>query len=231
VYASLGQPFCIRVEGRTWENVELAVAPAYVPHLVSCERHIGVFRLESETVDPMRLPSFLPTVGAFEDSALLNRIRDAFARLRAADPGIDPRSIDMDALILGVPIAQRRLDPRIALVAERIRQRPCAPVDADSWAEQVDLSCSRFLHLFKYEIGTTFRRFRAWKRARSLLSHLSRQLNLSDLALELGYPDATHFSHSVRNFYGFSPKELFAGGRRFVVVTQHEPERITLLAG
>jgi AraC-like DNA-binding protein len=231
VYVSLGKPFSIQFGGRTWDEADLAVAPAYTPHLItSGDRRIGVVRLESETVDPGRLPTSLARVGCVGDPELLERIRDAFGRLRRGDPGVDPRTVDLDQVFFGIPIARRCLDPRIALVAERIRQRPCAVVDAESWAELTDLSCSRFLHLFKAEIGTTFRRYRAWKRARSVLPYIARRVNLSDLALELGYPDATHFSHSIRNFFGFAPKEIFSSSRRLAVVAQGGSQRAESLA-
>lgn len=224
VYVSLGRAFRVSIDECSWEPAELAIAPPYVPHRISSEdRQIGVLQLESETLDPGRLPPFLSAHGAIVRADLLDRIREAFARLRGADPGLDPLTVDIDELFFGAAIERRRLDPRIALVAERIRERPCTPVDAHAWADLAGLSCSRFLHLFRAEIGTTFRRFRAWKRARSLLPHVSRQPNLSDFALELGYPDATHFSHSIRNFFGLTPKDIFMGSRRLAVVAQRGP--------
>jgi AraC-like DNA-binding protein len=52
-------------------------------------------------------------------------------------------------------------------VIGRIKSDPSAPSCAQACAEQVHLSFSRFLHLFKEEVGVPFRSFRTWKRARS----------------------------------------------------------------
>jgi AraC-like DNA-binding protein len=83
------------------------------------------------------------------------------------------------------------------------------------------LSFSRFLHLFKQEVGAPFRSFRTWKRARNLLNYVVHtDCNLSYIALDTGYPDSTHFSHSIRQVYGLKPSEIFAGSRRLAVHCQ-----------
>jgi AraC-like DNA-binding protein len=79
------------------------------------------------------------------------------------------------------------------------------------------LSVSRFLHLFGRELGVPFRRFRAWKRARSLLAFMATRQNLAEFALRVGYPDSTHFSHSIRTVYGMCPREIFAHGKSISV--------------
>jgi AraC-like DNA-binding protein len=38
------------------------------------------------------------------------------------------------------------------------------------------------------------------------------------VALDAGYPDSTHFSHSIRHVYGLKPRDLFAGSRRLTVL-------------
>ena len=91
------------------------------------------------------------------------------------------------------------------------------PVTAASCAAEAGLSPSRFLHLFKEETGISFRSFRAWKRARHLLHFANQDINLAHLAQDIGYPDSTHFSHSIRQVYGLKPKDIFAGSRRLAV--------------
>ena len=76
-------------------------------------------------------------------------------------------------------------------------------------AASAGLSPSRFLHLFKEQTGVSFRAFRAWKRARHLLHFANQDINLAHLAQDIGYPDSTHFSHSIRRFYGLKPRAIF----------------------
>ena len=103
---------------------------------------------------------------------------------------------------------------------DTIKSDPSAPSSAEACAEQVHLSFSRFLHLFKQEVGVPFRSFRTWKRARSLLHYVNRDSNLAHVALDTGYPDSTHFSHSIRQVYGLKPKDIFAGSRRLSIYAQ-----------
>ena len=91
------------------------------------------------------------------------------------------------------------------------------PVTAASCAAQAGLSASRFLHLFKEQTGISFRSFRAWKRARHLLHFANQDLNLAHLAQDIGYPDSTHFSHSIRRFYGLKPRAIFSGSRDLAI--------------
>jgi AraC-like DNA-binding protein len=224
VYVSLGSPFELRLEGAGAGEAELAVIPPYVPHQISStDRLIGAIQLEPESFDPKQLPSYLCGLGRVESPQILTRVREAFQQIRREGASADPRTAEIDTFFFGQPIERRRMDVRITAIVERIKQRPSDPLDAETCAELAGLSVSRFLHLFKRELGTTFRRFRAWKRARSMLAYVAKTPNLSDFALEVGYPDATHFSHSIRTFYGLSPREIFSGSRRLAVHVLEAP--------
>ena len=99
---------------------------------------------------------------------------------------------------------------------------PAASVPADnakvlriiSWADYVP---ANVIAEFKQETGIAFRSFRAWKRARHLLHFANQDLNLAHLAQDIGYPDSTHFSHSIRRFYGLKPRAIFSGSRGLAV--------------
>src|SRR5204863_7446141 len=91
------------------------------------------------------------------------------------------------------------------------------PAPSACCAADAELSCSRFLHLFKEESGISCRSFRAWKRARHLLHVANQDINLAHLAQDIGYPDSTHFSHSIRRFYGLKPRAIFSGSRDLAI--------------
>ncbi len=111
----------------------------------------------------------------------------------------------------------RSLDPRVIRSIAQIGRFCGEPVTAASCAAEAGLSSSRFLHLFKQETGISFRAFRAWKRARHLLHFANQDLNLAHLAQDIGYPDSTHFSHSIRRFYGLKPRAIFSGSRDLAI--------------
>jgi AraC-like DNA-binding protein len=103
-------------------------------------------------------------------------------------------------------------------------------VTAASCAAEAGLSPSRFLHLFKEETGISFRSFRAWKRARHLLHFANQDINLAHLAQDIGYPDSTHFSHSIRRFYGLKPRAIFSGSRDLAIYS-HRRAAPTIAGG
>jgi AraC-like DNA-binding protein len=207
------------IGGGAWQTGELLVVPPQVPHRVE-SAHPLIFNLliESESVDPARMPAFMQHCGPVDAPAFVRRMRDAHAHLLAASGrGINFDGFDFDALFFGEPLAPRALDARIRKVIDAINADPAAPTSAEHCAASVHLSFSRFLHLFKQETGMAFRAFRAWKRARSLLRYVRQASTLTDIALDTGYPDSTHFSHSIRQVYGLKPSDILAGSRRLAL--------------
>jgi len=152
-----------------------------------------------------------------EGTAFTSRIRDAYRELREHHAGNDFSSAEFDLLCLGEALPQRELDARVARAIVQIGKFSGEPVTAASCAAEAGLSPSRFLHLFKEETGISFRSFRAWKRARHLLHFANQDINLAHLAQDIGYPDSTHFSHSIRRFYGLKPRAIFSGSRDLAI--------------
>ncbi|BEP59700.1 AraC family transcriptional regulator [Variovorax sp. V213] len=211
-------PNRLRIGGGAWQTGELLVVPPQVPHRVE-SAHPLIFNLliESESVDPARLPGFLQHCGPVDAPAFVQRVRDAHAQLLALSGRQGFEGLEFDRLFFGEALAPRALDARIRKVIDAINADPAAPTSAEDCAASVHLSFSRFLHLFKQETGMAFRAFRAWKRARSLLRYVRQTTTLTDIALDTGYPDSTHFSHSIRQVYGLKPSDILAGSRRLAL--------------
>ena len=234
VYVSLGAPIRVALGDATsasplaagaWQHTDLAVLPPYTPHRVACdERLICAVTIEPETVDAAALPGFMRgpagAVPADAPGALqaVQRVRAGHAWLRSQGRDVEWQTAGFDECFFGQRLLPRRIDVRIASVLEAIRNDPSRPITAQDCAATVGLSFSRFLHLFKAEVGTPFRSLRTWKRARSLLHHVTRAAPLVHVALDTGYPDSTHFSHSIRQVYGLKPRDLFAGSRALTVL-------------
>jgi len=45
------------------------------------------------------------------------------------------------------------------------------------------------------------------------MDHANREDSLTDVALDLGYPDSSHFSHSIRASFGLQPRSIREGSR------------------
>ncbi|KRB79926.1 helix-turn-helix domain-containing protein [Noviherbaspirillum sp. Root189] len=219
IYASLGAPLHVMIGNGGWQSMEMCVVPPDTPHqIATVDRRIGVYMIEPESIDMTRLPDWLSPESAGGSAALLPRLRDGFLSLTDGTVHVNTVRSRLDDFLLGEILPPRRLEWRMATVVNRIKRNPSDSVGAEEYAEQVDLSFSRFLHLFKDEVGTTFRRFRAWKRARNFMSYVNTNLNLTDIALETGFPDSSHFSHTVRRYWGLTPRDIIAGSRSLAVI-------------
>lgn len=218
-YVAVSGHLRIQLGDGDWQTTTMAVVPPYVPHQVVSEaRLVNLLQIEAETVDLAALPAVLQACGAVHAPDWVARVQGLQAGLCAQGAAADLSRLDFDTVVFGAALPKRVLDPRIARVLAAIKKDPAAPAVAQDFADMAHLSFSRFLHLFKQEVGAPFRSFRSWKRARNLLHHVVRQdANLLDVALDAGYPDSTHFSHAIRQIYGLKPSDIFAGSRRLAV--------------
>jgi len=211
-------PNRLRIGAGAWQTGQLLVVPPQVPHQVESGHPLILNLLvESESVDPARLPGFLQHCGPVDAPAFVQHMHDAHAQLLALSGRQSFEGLAFDPLFFGEALVPRALDARIRKVIDTINADPAAPASAEACAASVHLSFSRFLHLFKQETGMAFRAFRAWKRARSLLRYVRQASTLTDIALDTGYPDSTHFSHSIRQVYGLKPSDILAGSRRLAL--------------
>lgn len=221
IYVAIEAPLRVRIDQGEWQTTEVAVVQPYVPYEIACDgRHVLDILIEPETVDSARLPPLLRTCGAVEAAAFAAHVREAHARLVATGRTSGLKPSDFDLVFFGEPLPQRKLDARIAAVLERIKLNPSGRAAAEDCADQSNLSLSRFLHLFKEEVGESFRSIRTWKRARSLLHYVNFDGGLVHVALDIGYPDSTHFSHSIRQTFGLKPRDIFAGSRKLRIIAE-----------
>jgi AraC-like DNA-binding protein len=222
LYVSLGRPFTLRLDDGTVTQAMCATTAPFEPHrIMSADPYIGIIILEPESLDVEAVPWLSKNSStAVELERVAEFVRGFYTRMMKAVVADLPSSQDVDISIFGTELPCRTLDPRIAAVVDHIRASPSSSLSADQYADNSDLSFSRFLHLFREETGVSFRRFKAWKRARAMLRYVkNKDMNLEDVALEIGYPRASYFSHSIRQFFGLNPREMFAASRRLTVMT------------
>ncbi|WP_306006293.1 helix-turn-helix transcriptional regulator [Aquicoccus porphyridii] len=203
-----------------WTRRELAIVPPYVAHraVSDCGSIISVL-IEPERLDPADMERLFVEFGDPERRAgLLARLRAAAGRLSDGARGARMTTGAFDRIVLGWALRERRIDPRIetALVEMEGDGLESQTLAADL-AGIIGLSSSRFLHLFKEQTGVSFRNHRMWRRARSFLLHANHSGSLTDVALSLGYPDSSHFSHSIRKTFGLQPRSIRIGSRNLRV--------------
>lgn len=217
IYAAMRGQLKI-TEGKSEVTGEVAVVSPYSTHSVESE-HASIICLviEPETVEPAAMAALSARISGADAPDIARRIRDAYETLRLGERRGGFTTGEFDRLFFGGALPDRNIDARIRRSAARLNDFSGIKMTAADCAASVSLSPSRFLHLFKEQTGVSFRAFRAWKRARHLLHFVNEDINLAHLAQDIGYPDSTHFSHSIRRFYGLQPRAIFEGSRDLAI--------------
>jgi AraC-like DNA-binding protein len=137
------------------------------------------------------------------------RIRAAYVELRQRHGRrrISPAP-NSNLMCFGEALPRAKLDPRVARAMLQIGSFSGEPVTAASCAAEAGLSPSRFLHLFKErpDLVPLVPRLEAGAASAALRQPGHQPAHL---AQDIGYPDSTHFSHSIRRFYGLKPRAIF----------------------
>lgn len=81
-------------------------------------------------------------------------------------------------------------------------------IPIETIASQVNLSPSRFIHLFKSETGITYRRMQLWNKLMASIHDISNHKNITDLAHAHGFSDSAHYSRTFKQTFGLNPKSL-----------------------
>lgn len=102
-----------------------------------------------------------------------------------------------------------QIDERMQkLITELKKDDEFLPSAKDA-ANVCHLSESRFLHLFKKELGLPFRKYILWIKLRRTLKYLKMGCSLTEAAHVGGFSDSAHLSRYFKESFGLSPSEVF----------------------
>lgn len=103
-------------------------------------------------------------------------------------------------------------DERIKKAVQFLHDHSEEDISAQEIADHCALSESRFLHLFKEETGSTFRKAKQWFRFQKAFPLLYKQ-SITETAHQVGFTDSAHFSRAFRENFGYSPSDLVKNSR------------------
>lgn len=101
-----------------------------------------------------------------------------------------------------------KFDARVLQTIQRIKTSQLHNQRVAWLAEQVDLSSSRLLSLFKREVGVPIRRYRLWYRLLRATQQMTTGSTVTEAAVHAGFADAAHFARTYREILGFHPTAL-----------------------
>ena len=96
------------------------------------------------------------------------------------------------------------LDARVASACRQLRESDVLP-SLESLAAQAGLSASRFRHLFRDELGVTFKRFQLHLKCQRALALWHSGMNLTELAVAAGFYDQPHLNRTLRAMFDALP--------------------------
>ncbi len=228
IYCGLEHDVTVHFGGSERCVGRIVVVEPYRRHRIAAGRHyVCTILIEPESVAEAQLCTLMGEMTARRDDTralggLFALIKDILCN---PDAGHMFDEAQIDQMIFRCTPEARPLDRRIDYIADLLERDLEATADIDSYAREVLLSSSRFRRLFRESTGVSFRNYRMWKRARAYLKYVNAPASLTQAALELGYSDSTHFSHSIRQTYGISPREMRMRMRDSLFVPVHLPAR------
>jgi AraC family transcriptional regulator, arabinose operon regulatory protein len=175
------------------------------------------FQPRSHWLEWLRLPEIAPglqqlLIPAKERRGFVRQLRQAHAlatggsarRLDHAMHALEAALLRLDALN---PDVKEVRDERVLNALQFMRSQMATHITLTALAREAELSVSRFAHVFRAETGSTpmgFLEQVRLERARALLELSSR--SVGEIALEVGFEDAFHFSKRFRRGTGMSPR-------------------------
>ncbi|AOM41632.1 helix-turn-helix domain-containing protein [Xenorhabdus hominickii] len=100
------------------------------------------------------------------------------------------------------------LDDRIVKATTLISELSVKCISSHEISKRLYLSESRFLHLFRQEMGINFRGYLLWKRFHHAFENIHSPNSLTALAYQSGFSDSAHLSRTCMKLYGLRPSEL-----------------------
>ncbi|MES2949943.1 MAG: helix-turn-helix domain-containing protein [Pseudomonadota bacterium] len=167
-----------------------------------CGEHVALMYLEPDSAEARSLrPHFAAQGGVIFDPAVPVQARSSMdAYLRRFDL--------QSLLLLDCRPALVPIDVRVARSLLALRRGGEPALGRDAAAAAAYLSASRFNHVFRTEMGVSFRSYRVWSQVRAALVALSVNPTLTRAALDAGFVDSSHFSRLFRQTFGMTPSSV-----------------------
>jgi AraC-like DNA-binding protein len=113
--------------------------------------------------------------------------------------------------------SQSQLEPRLRRVLTHVRSTIGSGTSEDlsltTLAASAGLSPSRFLHVFRREMGVPLRPYIRWLRLQRAACDLLDGAELSEAAHRSGFSDAAHMSRTFRREMGMAPRDIARAGQ------------------
>ena len=209
-----GQPIRIRdATEEAWRETSAAIVMPDRWHVFDgCGQAVAMVFVEPETLAGRALlarhgehdVSLLHDDGLGALAAALHAVFEA----RGTDQSLMEAAQRVVEHLAATPAGPQAVDPRIALVLDRVREQPGAGLTLAQAAAMAHLSPSRFRHLFVAQTGISFRAYLLWARVGFAVARGLAGGSWTEAAQQAGFADSAHLSRTCRRMFGLAPTML-----------------------
>jgi len=139
------------------------------------------------------------------------QFKQVFQALHTQQPGTETAYNLLDDLLenrFSQLYPNHAIDSRVAKVVEKIKQTAEENLSVDDLASLVSLSVPRLVQIFKKQTGVPMRRYRLWHRLFVTAVKMGTGGNLTEAAMDAGFTDSAHFSHTFKAMFGMAPTTI-----------------------
>jgi AraC-like DNA-binding protein len=195
-----------------------AYFPSSVPHGLSSDGVLHTFLLNPVHRGARKLSRCYQEPCGFEPSDSLRGTLASLAFQPSDGPTINRCLGELISLLVTDDARDEPLDERIAEAINYIDDLETKRVAAGELAEQIALSESRFLHLFKEEMQLTVRKYLMWRRAVDGALLVVGGASITKAAHSTGFTDSAHFARVFKQIFGLTLSSALGRDPRPVLV-------------
>lgn len=220
LHASPAIKVCVALDGNfglressvgVWTTYASAIIAPGQPHAIDGRQNKMAMLL---LVPEAKLAGSLEPI--FSQNGITRLSPEIISRIRVIFAGFDDRTGKddtigdicfqmVDAISRGKSVP---IDSRVAQSIEWIRSTGDAGISVKEIAAGVELSESRFSHLFTENVRIPVRRYLLWLRLRDAIHLLAEGGSLTETAHAAGFSDSAHLTRTFRGMLGIAPSTL-----------------------
>lgn len=208
---TLGAPFQIEFEDGTWLKTQAVLMAPTVKRRQTIALgggfillDIAVFTPEYTTLHPLMLEQPILPLDIQRFHPFWPQIEKASLGLLPADD-IKHLRFGFVQAITGAKPSEPNFDSRVEAALHMIHTKRLEDVSLEIIARVVHLSPDRLRHLFRHEVGYTLSHYARTSAVWKALALWSEGEKLTNIALDAGFHDYSHFNHAFNEMFGFRP--------------------------
>ena len=121
--------------------------------------------------------------------------------------------------LVGDQLDSRTKDSRIEEAMSLMRRLPDRKAHIRVIADEIGLSQSRLIHLFKDQVGIPFRRYLLWLRLVEAIVLVLDGVSLTTAAHTAGFADSAHLSRTFKRMFGVTPSYILKNSQFIQVIS------------